>query len=99
MNYDSLYLDLDIVDDTLIVKSYKKVSTEGLDLETTKFRPEVDIIKNIDGITYLLIYLNNDVELDIENLIFLNNVVSNVYDVISGGLDVDEPKWIVKLLQ
>lgn len=92
MNYDRLYLDLDIVEDVLIVKSYKKVSTDDLDLETTKFRPNVDIIKNIDGITYLLIYLNNDVELDIENLIFLNNVVSNVYDVISGGLDIDEYK-------
>lgn len=91
MNYDSLYLDLDIIDDILIVKSYKKTSTEGLDLEKTKFRPEVDIIKNIDGTTYLLTYLDNDIELDIENLIFLNNVVSNVYDVISGGLDVDEP--------
>lgn len=99
MNYDSLYLDLDIIDDILIVKSYKKISTEGLDLEKTKFRPEVDIIKNIDGVTYLLSYLGNDVELDVENLIFLNNVVANIFDVISGGLDIDESEWVNKLLQ
>lgn len=90
MNYNSLYLDLDIVDDLLIVKSYKKMPINDLDLENTKFRPTVDIIKDIDGVKYLLTYLDNDIELDIENLIFLNNVVANVYDVISEGLDVDE---------
>lgn len=90
MNYNNLYLDLDIKDDVLIVKSYKKMQISDLDLEKTKFRPTVDIIKEIDGVQYLLTYLDNDIELDIENLIFLNNVVSNVYDVISEGLDVDE---------
>ena len=90
MTYNSLYLDLDIVDDVLIVKSYKKIHIDGLDLEKTKFRPGVDIIKDIDGVKYLLTYLDNDITLDIENLIFLNNVVANVYDVISEGLDADE---------
>lgn len=90
MNYNNLYLDLDINDDVLIVKSYKKMPISDLDLEKTKFRPEFDIIKDIDGVKYLLTYLDNDIELDIENLIFLNNVVSNVYDVISEGLYIDE---------
>lgn len=90
MNYNNLYLDLDIKDDVLIVKSYKKMPISDLDLEKTKFRPTVDIIKEVDGVKYLLTYLDNDIELDIENLIFLNNIVSNVYDVISEGLDVDE---------
>ena len=90
MTYNSLYLDLDIVDDVLIVKSYKKIPISDLDLEKTKFRPDVDIIKDIDGVKYLLTYLDNDITLDIENLIFLNNIVANVYDVISEGLDADE---------